>query len=459
VYFLDLGRFETATASLAVASKPVSAAAPEYARPPGCTKSTDTQRPECARRRLWLRTGPDASFIESALGVSDVVTMTPGWTPDQQWSLVYQGLISTGLYGRAAEAGLDAGGNVWVALQTSAGGGVFNQVARVWDPSLGVREGDLLVVKARAVGCTGTPTGSGGDAGNEFYVQVAALVPPDAASHPGGAVTVARVATGEDPAWADCYTALVQRTREAAGGILTGLVVAFRAGGYVLSGVNTGVAGGVPLNLGYMGRPQPNVAFTLAYEDEDALATACPFEGWDGTLPPPPAALACDAACRLACERLAVVRKVRRFQGISVNCSTNPDAAAVSSCNQVWPGNKFPLVPSPTALAFTFDVQRYTPCTATVTDSCDPTDPNDPAAGSTAFRDLRLTIASKSNVTLRQSSGKGTAPYQANGMVTFDRSAWTTDTVSGYRFLVSYPADFVLDTSPSASDGNPVVVR
>jgi hypothetical protein len=455
VYYLDLGRFETATASLAVATKPVSAAMPEYVRPAGCTSTSDAQRPECARRRLWLKTAPppDGTFLADVLGVSDVVSMTPGWTPDQQWSLVYQGQISSALYGRAGEAGQDAGGTPWVALQASAGGGVFNQVARIWDPALGVREGDLLVVKARAVGCTGTSTGSSTDADNEFYVQVASLLPPDAASYPGGAVTVTHVATGDDPAWAACYAALVDRT--SAGKTLTGLVVGFRAGAYVLSGVNTGVSGGVPLNLGYMGRPQPNVKFTLAYQDEDALASACPFEGWDGA--PATAPLACDAACRETCEHLAVVRKLRRFQGVSVDCNTDP--TLTPSCSGVWPGNKFPLVASPTALDFTFDLQRIAVCTATETQNCDPADPNDPTVGATPFRDLRLTILSKSNVTLNASIGKNTSPYQANGIVAFDRSAWTPDTVGGYRFLVSYPADFVLDATPGTTGADPGVIR
>ncbi len=46
-----------------------------------------------------------------------------------------------------------------------------------------------------------------------------------------------------------------------------------------------------------------------------------------------------------------------------------------------------------------------------------------------------------------------------NGMIAFDRSAWTPETVSGYRFLVSYPADFVLDVTPGTTGVNPVVIR
>ncbi|HEX9048999.1 MAG TPA: hypothetical protein VF841_00540 [Anaeromyxobacter sp.] len=445
VYYLDLGRFETATGSLAVASKPVSAAMPAYTRPPTCTTSTAAQ-PRCARRRLWLRPAPDGAFIADAIGASDVVTMTPGWTPDEQWSLVYQGLVApSGLYGRAGEAGQDAGGNTWVALQTSAGGDTFNQVVRLWDPALGVREGDLLVIKARAVGCTGTSPGTNTDTDSEFYVQVASLVPPDAARYPGGAVTVTRVATDEDPAWATCYGALQDATRN--GTVLRGLVVAVRAGGYVLTGTSAG-SGGVPVSLGYLGRPQPNVAFTLAYQDEDALAAACPFEQWGWAGPPTPAVLGCDATCRAGCERLAIVRKLRRYQGVSVDCNTN--STLTSSCTTVWPGNAFPLVPGPTALAFTFDLQR---------DPEDPVDPLDPTVGSTPFRDLRLTILSRSNVTVSGASGKSTSPFQASGMTTFDRSPWTPDAAAGYRFLVSYPADFVLDSSPSHSNGDPVVIR
>jgi hypothetical protein len=372
--------------------------------------------------------------------------MTPGWTPDQQWLVAYQGLLSSSLYARAGEAGQDAGGNTWVALQTGVGGGTFNQVVRLWDPALGVHAGDLVAIQARAVGCTGTiPTG-GADADREFYVEVASFLPPDAASYPGGAVKVTRVATGEDPAWAICYAALQAAT--VGGKVLGGLVVSIRAGAYVLTGANSGVTGGVPVNLGYMGRPQPNVAFTLAYQDEDALATACPLEGWDWKPPAP----TCDtAACRDACETLAIVRKLRRYQDLSVDCSTSANTTYATSCTNGWPGNKFPLVPNPTALSFTFDLQRNPE---------DPTDPADPAVGSKEFRDLQpLTIVSRSNVTLAATSTTGTAPFQANGITAFDRSAWTPDGAAGYRFLVSYPADFVLDASPGQSGINPTVVH
>jgi hypothetical protein len=50
--------------------------------------------------------------------------------------------------------------------------------------------------------------------------------------------------------------------------------------------------------------------------------------------------------------------------------------------------------------------------------------------------------------------GSGTSPYAPNGAISFDRTRWT-DAAAGYRFYVSYPADFVLDTSPGVQ-GSPV---
>ncbi len=464
VYFLDLGRFEGATTLLAVSSKFVEHTPPGYTRPCGSTT--------CGKRlRLVAGPGspPDVPYAEGTSGVSGVpaaVTVTPGFTPDQVWTVEYQGLLSyPDLYQRAGEAGPYATDTAWVALQVGVGGGRFNEVVRIWDPRLGVRAGDNLVIKAGGIGgaCVGTPpVVTTTDSDSEFEVGIVALAEPTAA-YPGGAAVI-QPAPGSDAAttgaWRACYDALVGQV---ATSVKPRLVVSVRAGGYVVSGValtpgTIAIAGSLLVNTGYVGRPVASGStqrFTLKYENEDALA--CPFDAWNGTPPAP----ACDATCRDTCEKLAIGRKVRRYLGLSVTCSSTTDAAR-TACLDAWQGNAsttppppipqtvpptvmtpvFPLVYSPVALDFTFAVQ---PQTDQVVDTT-------PARG--------MTLAIKTSSAPRFfTSGKSSSPYQANGITTFDRSLWAVDPVVGYRYLVSYPADFVLDTSPSLTDANPFVIR
>ncbi len=468
VYFLDLGRFETATSALALQGIAATAGMPTYARPPtaaapdgqggvevlDCTKAVNERKPACAGRRIWLRSGQGGGFLGGQGDVSTAnTTVTPGFTPDQQWSLSYQGELAPSeleLHLRAGEAGQDASGVPWVALQDGVGGGRFNQVVRLWDPRLGVAVGDLLALKASGVGCVGTPTGVSTNAGNEFLVQVLALLPPTDA-YPGGAVSVGRVATEEDPAWPACYAALVAKTQ--GGAVATGLVVTVRAGGYVLTGVHSNGTG-TRVDVGYAGRPTPDVTYRLQYQDEDALS--CPFDRWDGTVSTAPDLVACDATCRSGCEKLAIARKLRRYQGISVDCDTN--STVTSTCQLIWPDpgahpssttyKMLPLVKAPVALEFTFGLDR----------EAQPS-PDDPTQGTTPFRELKtLLIGTTGGVTMVSAVGASTAPYQANHIVAFDRSPWT-DPTAGYRFLVTYPADFVLDTTPSQGGAPSAVIK
>jgi hypothetical protein len=298
------------------------------------------------------------------------------------------------------------------------------------------------------------------DTDKEFEVGILDIVPPSAA-YPGGAATV-QATTGSDAAatdaWKACFDALSAKVTT---GVVPRLVVSVRAGGFALTGV-TANAAILPVKTGYVisttgagGRPEPNVPFTLQYQDEDVLAAACPFESWDGTLPPPAAALACDSGCRASCEKLATVRKLRRIQGLSVSCASSNDTTKTDTCITAWQGNAsttpspdaatpvplpvFPRVLSPVALQFTFAIE-----------------PESAGGDTTPARGMALAIKT-SNAALLQALGKGTSPFQASGMTTFDRSP--ADPTSGYRFLVSYPADFVLDASPGHADTNPIVIR
>jgi hypothetical protein len=68
----------------------------------------------------------------------------------------------------------------------------------------------------------------------------------------------------------------------------------------------------------------------------------------------------------------------------------------------------------------------------------------------------RLDLAPGSGLTaLGARPASGTA--QASGAIAFDRSPFNAP--SGYRFLVSFPADFVIDATPSVTPVSTYVVR
>jgi hypothetical protein len=70
---------------------------------------------------------------------------------------------------------------------------------------------------------------------------------------------------------------------------------------------------------------------------------------------------------------------------------------------------------------------------------------------------MTLLVQTSSGVLPLAGRGTNTSPYGANDAVPFDRSFWLP--VAGYRFLVSYPADFVLDTTPSETPVDAVVIK
>ena len=112
----------------------------------------------------------------------------------------------------AASAGPDGAGGAWLAIQRSHGAGPLTEVAKVHHPALGLRAGDIVILKAAGVPtptvnpadpgaqvpppCVGTrPPGTRSTTPDaevkfEFEVAVADIVPPDA-SHPGGALLLA----------------------------------------------------------------------------------------------------------------------------------------------------------------------------------------------------------------------------------------------------------------------------
>jgi hypothetical protein len=148
-----------------------------------------------------------------------------------------------------------------------------------------------------------------------------------------------------------------------------------------------------------------------------------------------------------------LARKARRLQNIGEDCSTDgADTAACavgSTSNGVtvparWPPATypFPIVNGP-VLAFMLDVQLKPGSPATAT-----TDP---------IRDMNMLISTASGV-FPLYARSSTAPYGASGAIAFDRSVWT-DPVAGYRFYVSYPANVVLDATPSQNPPAAIVIQ
>lgn len=449
LHFLDLGRFKVASAT----SAPVGAVAVV----PLVT----------ATSRLTLE-WPDGHFATSD-EAAGLVYMTPGWAADDSWTVTYQGTLPS-LANRAAEAGLYAPGQPWLAVQIGDGtpgatGRTLNQVARLWHPALGVKVGDIVVFKAESFvvggvqGCTGaTPPGTSPDVAlttpKEFETTITAILPPDDA-RPGGAVVLGpRVAlVGEPPQptdisgtnlWAACFDALVAASSAGQ----KGLLASFDAAGLVLTGSTTG----------YAGRPQPGVEYVLqykadpsvtglpawAYQDEDALAASCPLADWDGSWPAPAGMLDCGGAgCDPAlCEQLVFARKARRRVFLAEDCTATPGATPDAACLVRWPaGTNFATLNGP-ELRFQVDHQVI----------IDPDVVTDPYL----YRGLTLRFTTASGVGVL-SANPGGASTGATGAIAFDRSIW--DPGSGYRFLVTYPGDQVADVSPSVSPVASTVIR
>ncbi len=436
--FLDLGRSLTATSQSPLSSTKGVAALPAFAN----------------NLRLWIPDpSSDTGFAKTEADAAKLVTVTPGWTPDETWTVTVQGKLPA-LDTRNAEVGDAGGGPLWLAIQRAVPeSSRFTEVARLWDPALGVHVGDIVVVKARSVTaleggtptCTGTtPPGTPSTADptqivKEFEVRVAALLPPDAA-RPGGAVQLAPLvappAPNPDPQeWRDCVDALARAVSGAATRTVNLAEVTLRASGLLLEGGT----------LGYAGRPALGQEYVLQYPtnatppdpDEDQLAASCPLVDWgDGAAP------ACPACDRAVCEKALLARKVRRYVYLAEDCAGDDQA-----CIDRWtrPDGShlvFPLARGP-ALAFTVDVQP------------NPAASPPPAAVATRDMAVRIATASVLNQAVRPLAP---SPVQASGMISFDRTRFGHEPY-GYRFIVPYATDSVMDTSPSVSPADVHIIR
>lgn len=446
-YFLDLGRFKVITAATTLGTIGATVATPS----PMDTAADATQ----LRRRLWVQDPGAGTFVpDLATGNPDLATAatlvkrTPGWTRTTSWTISYQKELPD-LAGRSAEAGNDAAGSPWLAMQVGYGTAPrrLTQVVKLWHPALGVREGDIAVIKAAGVpGCVGTPppgTAAGTAEENirrEFELPIASLLPPTV-EYPGGAVSLS-APVAESPetlaAWTACYEGL-----RSAGAILPRLSATLRAGGFVVTGAA----------VGYAGRPQEvapsSWSYALAYPaasegDEDDLVAACPLADWDGIAVVP--VTTCAAACRATCERAVLARKARRVHHNFESCAT-PDGPA--DCLTLFAGVTLPAGdvvddlgvsrPGP-VVSFRFGVQEV-----------------DAGAGVDPVRGLTLVVSTAGGETPLSPALTAGSPYLASSAVAFDRS--TVAASAGYRFLVSYTGDMVLDTTPQLNPPDAVVIR
>jgi hypothetical protein len=412
---------------------------------------------DTVRRLGFWDVGAESSTVTTeAARLATAVTVTPGFTRSETWTVTFQGELpglASGdvLYGQTGRA---EDGRTTLALQvpvaTSDGAPRFTQVVRLYDPAFGLHPGDIVTLAA--AGIPGCPAGP-------VEARVAELRAPTADA-PGGSVVLegsivdpvpVELDTGElvFDDWPACVAA--------AGNGYARVPAAFRAGGLVVTGSVTGYAGRPELLAAPVTADTPG--FSLAYQDEDALS--CPLDPW----PADPAAVPCDAACRDSCEALALVRRARRHYHVSDRClgvTPGPVPSSLNdyNCTSIWEGRDFPKANGP-VIAFKLG---YVPKPDA---EGDPGDPGGafPAEDQTLWPELRrLGIQLTTQNGLSPSSrlpltGGAAAPILPRGAAAFDRSPYPGKAGDAYRFYVPYAHDFIFDMSPAQPINLPVVIR
>jgi hypothetical protein len=398
-------------------------------------------------------TGELNSLRTDSAGIVAGVTVTPGYTNTDTWTVTFEGVLP-GLEARLAETGDTGDGRTRVAVQVTipcTGGSCATQVARLYDPALGVRVGDIVQVQTAGLeGCGTTAEGI-----------ISELLPPDPA-HPGGSVAIEPDPTpcGETDSEADVACRLapacIAGVLRDPGTPLAGQphrVVSVRSGAKVAGTPNYQVLV-TSSTLGYAGRTriaQTSTAsdglYKLEYptEGEDALAAGCTLVPWPfpeqvtATTP----AVACDATCRSSCEALLLARKARRIYHVSDKCEAVNDV----ECGATWRGYNFPLADGP-VMAFRIGLANL--------GTLQP-DARQPFRHPDGV--LTLTVTTRSGISLasRSPSNLGGSPAYPQGVATFDKSPFNAG--AGYRFYVPYADGHVLDFTPAASSSSPTVIR
>jgi len=385
------------------------------------------------------------------------IRVTPGYTLTDSFNVSWQGPLPA-LNGRGVDVGRE-GAQLYAAVQVRSGGTV-SDLARVYDPALGVHVGDKveLNVKDLLEGADACDVAEDPDTDNIAEAEldtheftVAALLPPEA-RFAGGALLL------EDDGSA-CYAAL--RADAAATGTTAhlGMTATVRASGWLMKGDALGYAGRPVLwseRVNGDGQRDMRVKAELAYENEAALT--CPLQPW----PANPAAVACDAACRTRCERLSLARKARRWYTLADGCGDDADCAARWGGPLIDPDpDRDPATENPAAagnsaaapntqgpaLSFMFTVRER-----------DTTD-NTLVGPVVVNRDTGVvvsTFAGHSPTARYPLTGAIVLP---TGIAAFDRSAYTGEEDAQYRLWVSYTGDLVLDFSPGLTLNTPITIR
>jgi hypothetical protein len=473
VYYADLSRWELPSNQYEVASFGAQTQVTAFTASSSDVPQLALFKP-LARYPAYFSTNT-ASTLENSSLAAEFVRLTPGFTPNDTWSLTYQGYLPDFTADRVAQVEDAGGGILRVALQ-SGSGGAATRVVNVFDPVYGVRAGDIVELRTTAVaGFTGCPDVSQKDPTTGTYYtpiegKIVSVDPPDA-DHPGGSLRLTTADcvplklgvtptceqgkhgpwTSKPGCWASLAgTSLPARIRAGGGGD-PGSASTRTGYDLVVVGTTTGYAGRATSVADDSSYP----AFSLDASGEAALVAACPIVPYSDPL----VFTASDEGSRRACEAAAVARRARRRHLVSAYC-----AQADSTCNGNFSFKDFQYpsagrdsngkgldspYPPPTGPAIAFSVGI---ATSTVT------------AKYLLVRGTQILITTHAGYSPTARSGAGTnygagtRPFMA---VPFDRSAdanWGKQG-DGLRFFAPYVNNTVLDLSPSHTNGDTHVLR
>jgi hypothetical protein len=346
---------------------------------------------------------PLPAVVNDPTSLAGSVEVWPGFTPSDSFAVVFQGALPA-LQGAGAVYSAASDG-VYVGAQTLvAGTGEPVVLARIGDAELGVRPGDNVNVALQATNtfCLTTVDAIFAPGAPELDPS---RFPAGFPGFPGGAL---RLAATTVPA--GCFDT-VAPPDPAARPAETGGKITVSVPGWVLSGTQ----------LGYLGRPEVDVPFTLAPRDETGLTG----------------------------EDLAIARKVRRLYyppegGCPRNVPGNRAAQTVG-CIAGYPAMFDPLQPG-FALRFTLGLVA-----PVAPDAGTPSVPQPPPGTGVVFSTQRGVTP-----TQRHPSIGGALPQ---GIVPYDRTAFPGHENEAIRFYVPYADDQVMAFTTSDASANVASIR
>jgi hypothetical protein len=398
VYLLDVARFAPVTDISAVSgathTRVISASSGTTAVQLGLWNDLAVQ--EGALAALDAAGSPPApDVVVDQAALLGAVEVWPGFTPTDDWTVAWQGFLP-GLVQRTGVLVVTPGPS-YVAVQSLVGtsGAAPVATARIGDPALGVRPGDLVTVDPFV-----------SDACEAVVAAVLAPGAPELAAvfapgFPGGALRLEqqaclRPSVGGSPATSGEFAA----------------VVTVRAAGLVLTGAR----------FGYAGRPELDVPYALAARDPAGL--------------PPEAALLAAKARRLfypsdgGCPRAPV-------EG-----STTPRRDALpSGCYPGFPNLADPLQPGP-VLRFRVGARGPADAAGALV----------PSAGAAVSFRTEAALAQA----VRRPATAGVLP---SSITALDRSGLAAHRNDPVRFAVTYLDDQLVVFSPTEGTGTVTSVR